>query len=48
MTPIDKRVCAQEGITLQTAYDMIWEHKLNTLPVITKEGDFVAFVFRKD
>ncbi|MBO7620123.1 MAG: IMP dehydrogenase, partial [Victivallales bacterium] len=48
MTPIDKLVCAQEGITLQTAYDMIWEHKLNTLPVITKDGDFVAFVFRKD
>ena len=48
MTPINKLVCAQEGITLQAAYDLIWEHKLNTLPIITKDGSFVAFVFRKD
>lgn len=48
MTPIEKLVTATEGITLQEAYDLIWEHKLNTLPVITKDGRFVAFVFRKD
>ncbi|NLG14133.1 MAG: IMP dehydrogenase [Lentisphaerae bacterium] len=48
MTPIDKLVTATEGITLPEAYDLIWEYKLNTLPVITKDGRFVAFVFRKD
>ncbi len=48
MTPISKLVTAQEGITLQEAYDRIWEHKLNTLPVVDKDGHFVAFVFRKD
>ena len=48
MTPIDKLVVAQEGITLQDAYNLIWEHKLNTLPVVDQQGNFVAFVFRKD
>ncbi len=48
MTPIDKLVYAFEGVTLKEANDIIWEHKLNALPVITKQGNMVAFVFRKD
>ncbi|MBP5639681.1 MAG: IMP dehydrogenase [Victivallales bacterium] len=48
MTPISKLVTAQEGITLQEAYNIIWKYKLNTLPVIDKNRNFVAFVFRKD
>ena len=48
MTPIDKLVFADEGVTLQKAYDIIWEKKINNLPVISKEGKLVAFVFRKD
>jgi len=48
MTPIDRLITAQEGITLQQAYGLIWEHKLNTLPIIDKQGHLVSFVFRKD
>ena len=48
MTPIDRLVFAYEGVSLKEANDIIWEHKLNSLPVITKEGNMVAFVFRKD
>ncbi|MBR0481032.1 MAG: IMP dehydrogenase [Firmicutes bacterium] len=48
MTPIDKLVTAKEGITLAEANDYIWEHKLNVLPILDKEGNFKYFVFRKD
>ena len=48
MTPLFKMVAAPEGITLKEANDIIWEHKLNALPVIDKENHLVAFVFRKD
>ncbi|MBO4453417.1 MAG: IMP dehydrogenase [Clostridia bacterium] len=48
MTPFDKLVYAYEGITLKEANDVIWDHKLNSLPIINKAGRLVAFVFRKD
>ena len=48
MTPIEKIISAPEGTSLKVANDIIWEHKLNTLPIISKEGNLVAFVFRKD
>ncbi len=48
MTPIDKLVTAQEGITLKEANDIIWEHKINSLPILTKDGKLRYFVFRKD
>ena len=48
MTPMEKLVFAYEGISLSEANDMIWEHKLNALPIISREGNMVAFVFRKD
>lgn len=48
MTPIEKLQVAYDGVTLSEANDKIWEHKLNSLPVITKDGNMVAFVFRKD
>ncbi len=48
MTPFDKLIYAYEGITLKEANDIIWDHKLNSLPIITKEGNLVALVFRKD
>lgn len=48
MTPFEKLVTAYEGVSLKEANDIIWEHKLNSLPVITREGNMVAFVFRKD
>ena len=48
MTPFDKLIYAYEGSTLSEANDIIWEHKLNSLPIITKDGKFCYFVFRKD
>ncbi|MBQ6654198.1 MAG: IMP dehydrogenase [Erysipelotrichaceae bacterium] len=48
MTPFDKLIYAREGVTLSQANDMIWDHKLNALPVINDSQQLVAFVFRKD
>lgn len=48
MTPIERLVYGEEGITLSEANDIIWEHKLNALPIISGDGHMVAFVFRKD
>ncbi|MBE6137707.1 MAG: IMP dehydrogenase [Erysipelotrichaceae bacterium] len=48
MTPLSKLITAPEGTSLKEANDIIWEHKLNSLPIIDKNGCLVAFVFRKD
>ena len=48
MTPIERLVFGEEGISLSEANDVIWEHKLNALPIVAKDGRMVAFVFRKD
>jgi len=48
MTPVERLVFGEEGITLSEANDVIWEHKLNALPIVAKDGHMVAFVFRKD
>ena len=38
MTPFEKLVWAKEGTTLKEANDIIWEHKLNSLPIIDDNG----------
>ncbi|MEI8067542.1 MAG: IMP dehydrogenase [Candidatus Shapirobacteria bacterium] len=48
MTPIDKLVYAKDGTTLTEANDLIWEHKLNCLPIVSKKGNLKSLVFRKD
>ncbi len=48
MTPLDKLVTAPEGTTLKEANDIIWDHKLNSLPIVDSEGRLLYFVFRKD
>ena len=48
MTPLNKMITAPEGTTLKEANDIIFEHKLNSLPIVDKKGCLVAFVFRKD
>lgn len=48
MTPIEKLITAEDGITLNDANDIIWEKKLNALPIIDKNGHLQSFVFRKD
>lgn len=48
MTPFTDLVYGVEGMTLSEANDLIWKHKLNCLPVITKDGRLSYLVFRKD
>ncbi len=48
MTPREKLVVGDESTTLKTANDIIWEHKLNSLPIVDGEGHLKYFVFRKD
>ncbi len=48
MTPREKLICAPEGTSLKEANDLIWDHKLNTLPIINEQGQLCYFVFRKD
>lgn len=48
MTPVSEMVVGTSDITLKQANDIIWEHKLNTLPIIDKDGNLMYMVFRKD
>ena len=48
MTPREKLVVASEDTTLKVANDIIWEHKLNALPMVTADDTLVGIVFRKD
>ena len=48
MTPLDKLIVAPETTTLKEANDIIWENKLNSLPIVDKDGRLMYFVFRKD
>jgi len=48
MTPIDHVIYAKEGISLKEANNIIWDHKLNALPILDDKQRLVSFVFRKD
>ena len=48
MTPIEKLITAPAGTTLREANDIIWDHKLNALPIVDEAGRLVNMVFRKD
>ena len=48
MTPFEKLIHAREGITLSEANDMLWDYKLNALPVVSDDQKLLYFVFRKD
>lgn len=48
MTPFQSLIYAEEGISLKEANDMIWDHKLNCLPIIDKKQNLAYMVFRKD
>ena len=48
MTPFDKLIYGRAGISLSEANDIIWDHKLNALPIIDDNQRLTHFVFRKD
>ncbi len=48
MTPFEKLVVGKIGMTLSEANKIIWDQKLNTLPIIDENQKLMYFVFRKD
>ncbi len=48
MTPFSKLIVAEDGIALDKANDIIWDNKINALPIIDSEQRLKYFVFRKD
>ena len=48
MTPFDKLIVGDENTTLKMANDIIWDNKLNSLPIVDANGNLKYFVFRKD
>ena len=48
MTPFEQLITAPENTTLKEANDIIWENKINQLPIISADGKLLYLVFRKD
>ncbi len=48
MTPLENLVYAPKGTTLKEANNIIWDHKLNCLPIVDDDGTLLYMVFRKD
>lgn len=48
MTPFSQLIYAREGTTLKEANDIIWENKVNQLPIVDENNRLVGLVFRKD
>lgn len=48
MTPFSKLIIGKFGISLNEANDIIWDNKLNSLPIIDDNQRLKYFVFRKD
>ncbi len=48
MTPFEKLIYAPEGTTLKEANNILWDRKLNALPIVSEDQRLVSFVFRKD
>ncbi len=48
MTPLKDLIVGDEDTTLKKANDIIWDNKLNALPIVDKNGNLKYFVFRKD
>ncbi len=48
MTKFEDLIWAADTTSLKEANDIIWEHKLNTLPLVDKDQNLKYLVFRKD
>lgn len=48
MTPREKLITAPDTTTLKEANDIIWDHKLNALPLVDENDHLTYLVFRKD
>lgn len=47
-TPIERLIVGQEGVSLQEATDLLWQHKKECLPIIDQTGNLRSLVFRRD
>ncbi len=48
MTPFSKLIYAYDDTSLKEANNIIWDNKLNALPIIDKDQNLKSIVFRKD
>ena len=48
MTPREKLIVGNKSTTLKSANDIIWDHKLNSLPIVDDDDHLMYFAFRKD
>ena len=48
MTPREQLIVGNKDITLKEANDVIWDNKLNALPVVDDNDHLIGIVFRKD
>ena len=48
MTPFEKLIYAYDDVSLKEANNIIWDNKLNALPIIDRERHLKSIVFRKD
>ena len=48
MTPLEKLVTAPATTSLHDCNDIIWDNKINTLPLLDEQGHLQYMVFRKD
>ena len=48
MTPRDKLIVGSAETTLSAANDIIWDHKLNSLPIVDDNDHLMYLAFRKD
>ena len=48
MTPRAKLITGNQNTTLKQANDLIWDNKLNSLPIVDENDHMMYFVFRKD
>ena len=48
MTKFENLIMADANTSLKEANDIIWEHKLNSLPLVEENQRLKYFVFRKD
>ena len=48
MTPREKLIVGNADTTLSAANDIIWDHKLNSLPIVDENDHLMYLAFRKD
>ena len=48
MTPMSELIWAPSGTSLKEANNIIWDNKINQLPIVDDEGRLEYLVFRKD